>query len=157
MSKRTRKRASFLGPLVYLDVMILIIILTIKSLVRAMSIVLTMNIEYALLRFLFVYDICIWTIRRNKYVFPYLRYPVLDLGCGGGTFALWFKNLKHFIGIDMNGEHLKAFKLRGGEPILADMRHLPVRIEKFGTIIAFQTIEHVSRSDSLKKIGRAHV
>lgn len=133
-----------------------------------------MNIEY-LRRALEVYPfdpgLALWrAIEANLFSKYRFKPPILDLGCGAGSFSLilFSKNLQGDsiygrstqginIGLDLNLlEIQKAKKMRYYQDfIVADATNLPIKDCSFSTIISNCVIEHVSDlENSLKEIFR---
>lgn len=92
----------------------------------------------------------IWKIIRSKFVFPYSIPLILDLGCGSGANVLnWVNNPTQFVGCDLNRESLLNYKKKGGNPVKADLKHLPFNLSMFGTLFAFHCLEHLPKKVSL--------
>lgn len=79
-----------------------------------------------------------------------LKPPVLDLGCGDGSFAfLTFGKGKIDVGLDKNEEEIKKAGERGiyKKTIVAGAQKLPFADKKFKTIISNSALEHISNPD----------
>jgi ubiquinone/menaquinone biosynthesis C-methylase UbiE len=88
---------------------------------------------------------------------------VLDLGTGSGNFELLFaRSAKQIFGVDYNDDAisflknvLKKRKIRNVKLYCADMRELPVELDKqkYDLILSIDTIEHVTQNDGEKIIA----
>lgn len=83
-----------------------------------------------------------------------LRAPILDLGCGDGSFALLtFGKGRIDVGIDKRGEDIKKSKSTGvyKKLVIADATKLPFPAKTFNTIISNSVLEHVKDLDKVLK------
>jgi len=79
-----------------------------------------------------------------------LKSPILDLGCGDGSFTLLtFGKGKIDVGLDKNREEVKKARKKRvyKEAVVADAQKLPFANKKFKTIISNSALEHISNPD----------
>lgn len=88
--------------------------------------------------------------------------PVLDVGCGGGRHLVWLE--RH--GFSAHGmdsaprglAHARAWLEHDGHPVrivLADMRELPFRGDRFGAVVAYHVLYHGMRADVQRAFAEA--
>ena len=75
--------------------------------------------------------------------------PVLDIGCGDGTFVQALAPSATWVGIDPSSRSVKVAKGLGAYRLLAiaDGRRLPFRDGAFRTVVANSTLEHIHDVD----------
>lgn len=71
---------------------------------------------------------------------------LLDLGCGYG-FHISFPFAEYKIGLDVHEPSLRYAKDRFDDVILADVRHLPIRLESVNQVSIMETTEHLDKNE----------
>lgn len=81
------------------------------------------------------------------------RPPILDIGCGDGTFATLVFRQKIHTGLDLDSKNVeKAKKIALYQNvILADAQNLPFKDESFRTVFSNCTFEHIPNLQGLLK------
>lgn len=87
-----------------------------------------------------------------------LENPILDLGCGDGSFALLtFGKGKIDLGVDLDPKEIAKSKKKKvyKDVLIGDVQDLPLLSNAFGTVVANSFLEHVPNLDlALKEVNR---
>jgi SAM-dependent methyltransferase len=77
--------------------------------------------------------------------------PLLDLGCGDGSFGARAVAGGIAVGVDRNADRLKAARATGAYAavVLADAHRLPFREAAFGSVLSNSTLEHIPGVESV--------
>jgi SAM-dependent methyltransferase len=82
---------------------------------------------------------------------------VLDVGCGPGTNAAFFRDVD-YVGLDCNASYLDAARRRfAGQFRRADVRsHQPPADERFDFILVNSLLHHIETTDVQRLLGQLH-
>lgn len=71
--------------------------------------------------------------------------PILDLGCGDGSFAALAGGLHGALGVDLDRREVSRARARGAYRLVinADAGRLPFRTASLGSVVSISTLEHI--------------
>jgi SAM-dependent methyltransferase len=99
-----------------------------------------------------------FSLRDEILVLKLIGEDVLDLGCGMGYWGIVLKDpCRNVVGVDVSSSYLHLVKmLKVYEALLkGSASELPFRTGRFDTVLAIETIEHLSKQDGLELLRQA--
>ncbi len=79
---------------------------------------------------------------------------ILEVGCGPGIWAPWFKECDYYLGLDWNAEHIRQATEKWGSDKfqyeVKDVRTLAKSSKKFDFVIAFGLLHHLDDEESIE-------
>lgn len=83
---------------------------------------------------------------------------VLDLGCGPNSILKYCKNLSYSVGVEAFEPYVNISKCAGihKEYISSDIMDVNFSDNSFDAVIMIDVVEHLTKDDAIKLIGRAH-
>ena len=82
---------------------------------------------------------------------------ILEVGCGPGIWASWFKECDYYLGLDWNAEHIRQANKKWGSDKFQfeakDVRTLTKSTQKFDFVIAFGLLHHLEDEESTELLA----
>jgi len=78
---------------------------------------------------------------RIRTAMPYIQAPLLDIGCGDGPLAQFFKP-EEYTGIDIDTESLSQARLKNPQHRFCSLENIPEK-SSFSSIVLLASIEHI--------------
>jgi SAM-dependent methyltransferase len=109
----------------------------------------------------------LWALERRQYIQRYRRFlpadrtaPILDIGCGSGTFldAVRLLGYTHLEGVDTSPSQVATAHARGldGIALGSAVEYLRERSNRYALVGAFSILEHQTRAELFELLDAVH-